>query len=536
MSLKEIASLPISDSYDDDMIPPSPSPKRRSTRVLARESPWAGRPSEQMINLLEGRGIPIQSGTSREDLLIMASQILGNPAPDHHPDKPTSPGPDVQPCLQRQAGTLGEPVSDQILQAIHVLSQSVKGLETRMTNFENIASGPSTSSSAPASQHFPTDPTVQNQSTPSTALPPLQGSSAAVTPSTASAVTSVQLSHSSPGPRINSLGVATRKYSGKKRLIFDMSSPHSDTIASVNECIPQQPFSLYYASVDNAIHLIKIAGHGSWLAKADITDAFKVMPIHPADWHLFGVKWESKFYFAVRLTFGCRSSPYIFNCLSEALCWILLNVSKLPFVLHLLDDFLLIDFPSPETSVLDCLKQVFHDVGVPLSIEKTEGPCKSLVFLGILLDSVEMQASLPNEKLVRIRSIAESFQSSDVVTKRELLSLLGHLNFAMRIIPQGRSFISCLLNLAHSVIKLSDLVCLDEGCRSDLRFWSHLLNNWNGISFFYNDVPESSESLALYTDAAPSVGFGGFYQGQWFAEKWSPDFSHFALGVSIVDP
>jgi hypothetical protein len=186
--------------------------------------------------------------------------------------------------------------------------------------------------------------------------------------------------------RINSIGVATRKYSGKKRLIFDMSSPHSSYTASVNECIPLPPFSLHYASVDNAIHLIKLAGQGAWLAKADITDAFKTMPIHPSDWPLFGVRWNSKFYFAVRLTFGCRSSPHIFNNLSEALCWILLNVCKLPFVLHLLDDFLLIDFPSNHSSILDILKQVFSDVGVPLSAEKTMGPTTSLEFLGITLD------------------------------------------------------------------------------------------------------------------------------------------------------
>lgn len=125
----------------------------------------------------------------------------------------------------------------------------------------------------------------------------------------------------------------------KKCLIFDMSSPHSYHSASLNETIPLAPFSLHYASVNNAIQLFKLAGQGAWLAKADITDAFKTMPLHPSDWPLFGVRWDSKFYFAVRLTFGCRSNPHIFNTLSEALCWILLNVCKLPFVLHLLDDF-----------------------------------------------------------------------------------------------------------------------------------------------------------------------------------------------------
>lgn len=67
----------------------------------------------------------------------------------------------------------------------------------------------------------------------------------------------------------------------------------------------------------------------------------------------------------------------MFNCLSLALCWILLNVSKFPFVLHLLDDFLLIDFPSLHSVVLDTLKRVFCELGIPLSKEKTMGPAMS---------------------------------------------------------------------------------------------------------------------------------------------------------------
>ncbi|XP_063055926.1 uncharacterized protein LOC134449746 [Engraulis encrasicolus] len=334
--------------------------------------------------------------------------------------------------------------------------------------------------------------------------------------------------------RVNAIGVATRRYSGKKRLIFDMSSPHSDLVASVNEAIPLAPFSLYYASIDNAIHMIKTAGHGAWLAKADITDAFKTMPIHPADWPLFGIQWQSKFYFAVRLTFGCRSSPHIFNCLSEALCWVLLNVYKVPFLLHLLDDFLLVDFPSLRTGVLDTLKCVFTELGVPLSEEKTIGPSTTIEFLGIVLDTEKMQASLPLDKLDRIRTVIASFLSAPAVSKREMLSLLGHLNFAMRIIPQGRSFISRLLTLAHSVPNLSDTIPLDEGARSDLGFWCQLLRSWNGVSFFYNDVHESSDSLALFTDAAPSVGFGGYFQGQWFADTWPVEFRTPASGSASI--
>ena len=82
------------------------------------------------------------------------------------------------------------------------------------------------------------------------------------------------------------------------------------------------------------------------------------------------------------------------------------HVCRLPFI-HLLDDFLLVDFPSNQTSVLDILKGVFSAIGVPLSEEKTEGPVTSTEFRGICLDSDRMQASLPDEKLQRIRSFSD---------------------------------------------------------------------------------------------------------------------------------
>lgn len=321
--------------------------------------------------------------------------------------------------------------------------------------------------------------------------------------------------------RINPLGVATRKYSGKKRLIIDLSAPHDGSVPSVNSLIPPEPFSLFYATVDNAIAFIKQAGKGAWLGKADVTDAFKVMPLHPSQWHLFGVKWRRSVYFSVRLAFGCRSSPCIFNALSEALCWILLNNYKLPFVLHLLDDFLVVDYPrSRPDRCIGTLKSVFGLLGVPLSAEKTQGPVTAVEFLGITLDSELMQASLPLEKLVRIRAVIKHASVAASVSKRELLSLLGHLTFAMRIIPQGRSFVSRLLDLSKTASALHDRVALDDGCRSDLRFWSSLCDSWNGISFFYNDFADSSVALRMFTDAAPSIGFGGIYNDEWFADVW----------------
>ncbi|KAL0148448.1 hypothetical protein M9458_056258 [Cirrhinus mrigala] len=329
--------------------------------------------------------------------------------------------------------------------------------------------------------------------------------------------------------RISPVGIATRKYSGKKRLIIDLSSPHGSHIPSINSIIPAPDFSMKYASIDQAISLIRKAGLGAWLSKADITSAFKVMPIHPEFWRFFGIFWKGAYYFAVRLTFGCKSSPKIFDSLSEALCWILINNHKLPYVLHLLDDFLIITPPSTPPSLgLSTLVQVFNELGVPLSKEKTLGPCTSIEFLGITLDSISFQASLPSEKVQRISLLLSNYLLADRCTKQQLLALLGHLNYAIRIIPQGKSFLSHLLSKVTSIPSLHDKVTLDEGCKMEMHLWQQFLSSWNGISFFYNDYVSQPEDIQLYTDAAPSTGFGGYYSGRWFASEWPPEFSHLA--------
>ncbi|XP_029912530.1 uncharacterized protein LOC115362654 [Myripristis murdjan] len=166
---------------------------------------------------------------------------------------------------------------------------------------------------------------------------------------------------------------------------------------------------------------------------------------------------------------------------------------------------------SPPASGLATLTTVFSDLGVPLSAEKTEGPSTSMEFLGITLDTNLIQASLPVEKLNRISLLISNFLLAPHCTKRQLLSLLGHLNFAIRIIPQGKAFISHLLSIATSVPSLLDFISLDSSCRAELRLWLNLLSNWNGITFFYDDHMTHSHDINLFTDAAPSAGFGGFY-------------------------
>ena len=204
---------------------------------------------------------------------------------------------------------------------------------------------------------------------------------------------------------------------------MDLSAPHQNKQhKSLNELIDKEEFSLSLVTIDNAIRKNRELGKNSWLCKVDIRDAFKLVPIHESLWPFHGVKWNNKYYFYTRLVFGSRSSPKIFDSLSEAVCWILQNNYGIQHVLHLLDDFLTIDAPDsvPEITMA-ILTLVFKQLGIPLSTHKTVGPTTVLEYFGIILDSCRMEARLPSDKVLRISEILKSFMTKKACTKQELL-------------------------------------------------------------------------------------------------------------------
>ena len=190
--------------------------------------------------------------------------------------------------------------------------------------------------------------------------------------------------------RVSPIGLAIGKYSGKKRLIVDLSAPHNDDKhQSVNGLIDKDSCSLTYVKIDDAIKAIRRYGRGALMCKIDIADAFKQLPIRPAQWPYFCIKWKRQYYVFVRLAFGCRSSPFLFDTLSQALCWIATNNYGISTIFHLLDDFLTIDKPDSceGERTMALLKLLFSRLNVPLAKHKCLGPTDCLEYLGIILDS-----------------------------------------------------------------------------------------------------------------------------------------------------
>ena len=141
----------------------------------------------------------------------------------------------------------------------------------------------------------------------------------------------------------------------------------------------------------------------------------------------------------------------------------------------------------------------------------------SLQFAGITLDSVRMEARLPEEKLQKCRNLLTDFLARRSVLLRELQSLIGFLNFTCFVAVPGRAFLRCLIDLTKGVRQPYHHIQLSQDAQLDLALWLQFLSQFNGRSFFLDDVWETSHTLQLYTDSAGSIGFWAVFGKHWFS-------------------
>ena len=180
--------------------------------------------------------------------------------------------------------------------------------------------------------------------------------------------------------RTSPIGVVEKKVLGTYRMIHHLSYPEGN---SINDGIPTEKSCVHYQTIDDAIIIIKSLGHGCWLAKTDIAEAFRIIPIHPAQYHLLGFFWEDHYYFDKCLPMGCSSSCQIFELVSTALHWMANEKLGVDHMVHVLDDFLIADanYDSCENK-LNKFVEACLDMGIPIAPEKTVFPSNIMAFLG----------------------------------------------------------------------------------------------------------------------------------------------------------
>ena len=294
-----------------------------------------------------------------------------------------------------------------------------------------------------------------------------------------------------------------------RRVIIDLSWPHG---GSVNAGVPSDrylgtDFVLTYPSVDNITQEVLKLGRGCKIFKVDISRAFRHVPIDPGDLDLLGLHWKD-YFIDFSVPFGFKHGSSIFQRISDAVRFIMKQEGH--SIWNYIDDFLCVSLPSKIDHSYSRLQELLSGLGLTVSAKKLVPPGTKVICLAILVDTVDLSVSIPEEKLQLLKDTCKKWSSKHVCTKRELQSLLGLLLYVAKCIKYARFFLNRMLQLLRDNGH-SKHISLTEEFKRDLKWFNSFLPVFNGVSFF-NYIP----SRIIHLDACPS-GLGAIFDNQVYA-------------------
>ena len=334
--------------------------------------------------------------------------------------------------------------------------------------------------------------------------------------------------HTSP------FGVIPKKHkSNKWRLILDLSSPQG---FSVNDGISKESSSISYTTTDYVVEAILKSGKGTLMAKLDTKQAYRNIPVYPTDRPLLGMSWDGKVYVDKTLPFGLRSAPVIFSAVADALGWIM-SKNGVTILFNYLDDFLTLGKPGSNECQLNLTSMLAtcNSTGLPVEVDKCQGPVSCILFLGMELDSVALEVRLPGDKLANLKSLLHSWRGRKACRKRELLSLIGSLSHACKAVRSGRAFLRRLIDLSTTASHLDHFIRLNQEARSDIEWWHTFASSWNGVAMM-KVVSRVAPKAWITSDASGSWGCGAFSGQSWFQLKWVEQVQGHSITVKELIP
>ena len=168
---------------------------------------------------------------------------------------------------------------------------------------------------------------------------------------------------------------------------------------------------------------------------------------------------------------------------------------------------------------------LLKDLGVGEAEHKAVPPSTHMIFLGVMIDTVDMTISVPPDKYQDIHTVLQRWRSKFTASRKEVQSIIGTLQFAAKCVRPGRIFISRMLRHLRSMTCFAhnEQVPLPSSFLRDVQWWTTFMARYNGVSI----IPLSDWSVpdsVVSTDSCLS-GCGGFsYSTGEFFHAQFPDF------------
>ncbi|CAH1242611.1 Hypp6890 [Branchiostoma lanceolatum] len=180
---------------------------------------------------------------------------------------------------------------------------------------------------------------------------------------------------------------------------------------------------------------------GDWMTSLDIQDAYFHIPIHPSFRKLLRFQFQSRLWEFQVCPFGLNCIPRAFTKITKPIIAVIRS-QGIRIIIYL-DDILILSTSAQECR--DNLKFVIDlltSLGFLLNWEKSQLiPTQKITFLGMVIDSLLLTFSLPEEKVKNLVQICSSLQGSQQISLRQLARVLGKMtaqwNGKVFVNPQG---------------------------------------------------------------------------------------------------
>ena len=318
---------------------------------------------------------------------------------------------------------------------------------------------------------------------------------------------------------ISPLSTRPKKESEERRIILDLSFPPQ---FSVNDGIMKDNYlgmvvKLTFPKTDQFAFRIHQLGDKAHMFKIDLHRYFRQLDLDPGDYSLLGYIIDGQLYFDKVVPMGVRSGPYIAQRISSAIAWIVHQLEY--FLLNYVDDFVGAELQQKAWEAYNYLSRLLRDLNISTSPEKRVPPTTRLEFLGTTFDARTQTMEIPQAKLEEIKQELISWSTKTSVTRHELESLIGKLQFAARCVRAGRVFMSRLLNWLRNMERGRHYPFNPEA-RKDIQWWQEFLQAHNGISLLWLCQVPGTDTL-MATDASLK-GYGGICGRQFFKGRFPP--------------
>ena len=262
--------------------------------------------------------------------------------------------------------------------------------------------------------------------------------------------------------------------------------------------------------------------HLDFFASIDLENAFHSVPLHPDSKRLVVFEINGQRFSYNVLPFGLTSSPRIFTKILKTVISFLRS-SGIKITSYLDDIFICGNSASKVSKDLQITIELLINLGFSINWKKSNLiPSQILMHLGFIWNSIDLSISLPEQKWMKIKSMAlQCLKSSKTLrTYSILLGLMVNASNGFLFAPiYYRKFQLCFVDALKVCSSWEEIWHLDDDSLSDLSWWAS--------SSFSMLTPVSFKSRKfdsiLFTDSS-MVGWGAtLSSGEMASGNWSKE-------------